>query len=88
MMVAPNAAEAGGKDFGLHPVCAGPFKFTERVAQDHITLDRFPDYWDAGAIHFDRVIYRPMTDSSVRLANLQAGTLEMTQTWCRPMWTR
>ena len=77
MMVSPKAAEAAGRDFGLHPVCAGPFKFTERVAQDHITLDRFADYWDKGRVHFDRVVYRPMTDSSVRLANLQAGAVEL-----------
>ena len=77
MMISPKAAEAAGKDFGLRPVCAGPFKFTERVAQDHITLDRFADYWDKGNIHFDRVIYRPMIDSSVRLANLQAGAVEI-----------
>lgn len=77
MIVSPKAAEAAGKDFGLHPVCAGPFRFTERVAQDHITLDRYPGYWDGANIHFDRVIYRPMTDSAVRLANLKAGSLDM-----------
>ena len=77
MMISPKAAEAAGKDFGLRPVCAGPFKFTERVAQDHITLDRFDGYWDKSNIHFDRVVYRPMTDSSVRLANLQAGAVEI-----------
>jgi peptide/nickel transport system substrate-binding protein len=77
MIMSPKAAEAEGKNFGLHPVCAGPFSFVERVAQDHITLQRFPQYWDAASIHFERVIYRPMTDSSVRLANLQAGALEI-----------
>jgi peptide/nickel transport system substrate-binding protein len=77
MMVSPKAAEAAGKDFGLHPVCAGPFKFVERVAQDHITLERFPQYWDGEEIHFDRVIYRAMTGSSVRLANLQSGAVDM-----------
>lgn len=77
MMVSPKAAEASGKDFGLHPVCAGPYKFVERVAQDHITLERFDDYWDKGAARFERIIYRPMTDSSVRLANLKAGALDM-----------
>ena len=77
MIVSPKAAEAAGKDFGLHPVCAGPFRFTERVAQDHITLDRYPGYWDAANIHFDRVTYRPMPDSAIRLANLKAGSLDM-----------
>jgi peptide/nickel transport system substrate-binding protein len=79
MMLPPKAAEAGGKEFGLHPVCAGPYRFVERVAQDHITLERFRGYWDAARIHYDRVIYRIIPDSSIRLANLQAGTLDMTE---------
>src|SRR5580692_4024552 len=73
MMVAPKAAEAGGKNFGLHPVCAGPFRFIERIAQDHITLERFPGYWDAARIHYGRVTYRIIPDSSIRLANLRTG---------------
>jgi peptide/nickel transport system substrate-binding protein len=80
MVVSPKAAEAAGKDFGLHPVCAGPFRFVERVPQDRIVLERFSGYWNAPAIHFDRVIYRPISDSSVRLANLQAGSIELTET--------
>src|SRR5882757_6375524 len=31
MMVSPKAAEATGDKFGLKPVCAGPYKFVERV---------------------------------------------------------
>jgi peptide/nickel transport system substrate-binding protein len=72
MILAPEAAKEG-KSFGNHPVCSGPFRFVERVPQDHITLDRFPDYWNAAAIHVDRVIYLTMPDPSVRLANVQAG---------------
>lgn len=79
MMLPPKAAELGGKDFGLHPVCAGPFRFVERIAQDHITLERFPGYWDAPRIHYDRVTYRIIPDSSIRLANLKAGTLDVTE---------
>jgi peptide/nickel transport system substrate-binding protein len=79
MMLPPKAAETGGKDFGLHPACSGPFRFVERVAQDHIALERFPGYWDAQRIHYDRIIYRIIPDSSIRLANLQAGTLDLTE---------
>ncbi|MCW3474007.1 ABC transporter substrate-binding protein [Limobrevibacterium gyesilva] len=79
MIVSPKAAEAAGKDFALHPVCAGPFKFTERVPQDRIVLDRFPGYWNAPAIQLGRIVYRPIPDSSVRLANLQAGALDMAE---------
>jgi peptide/nickel transport system substrate-binding protein len=79
MIVAPKAAEAAGKDFGLHPVCTGPFRFTERIAQDRIVLDRYPNYWDATNIHFDRVIYQPMTDSAVQVANLHTGNIDLAE---------
>lgn len=77
MMVSPTAAEAAGENFGNGPVCAGPFRFVERVAQDRIVVERFADYWDAGSISIDRIVYLPIPDSSVRLANLQSGDLEM-----------
>jgi peptide/nickel transport system substrate-binding protein len=79
MVYPPQATEAAGKDFALHPVCSGPFSFVERVAQDHVTLARFPGYWDANDIHFDRVTYQVLPDNSVRLANLQAGTTDITE---------
>ncbi len=79
MIVSQKAAEAAGKDFALKPVCAGPFKFAERVAQDRIVLDRFPEYWDAKNIHFARVIYQPITNTATRLANLQAGAIDLTE---------
>lgn len=76
MMISPKAADAAGKDFGLHPVCAGPFRFSQRVAQDRIVLERFPGYWDAQHIHYDTVTYQVMPDSTIRLTNLQAGALD------------
>ena len=79
IMISPKAAEAAGASFGLRPVCAGPYAFEGRVAQDSITLRRFDRHWDAGAYHFDRVVYRPMPSSSVRLANLQAGAVDLVE---------
>jgi len=79
IMISPKAGEAEGDKFGLHPVCAGPFSFESRVAQDRIVLKRFPGYWDAKNIHFDQVVYLPNPNSSVRLANLQAGALDLVE---------
>ncbi|HLY91160.1 MAG TPA: ABC transporter substrate-binding protein [Acetobacteraceae bacterium] len=79
IMISPKAAEAAGDKFGLHPVCAGPFSFESRVAQDRIVVKRFPGYWDAKDIHFDQVVYLPNPNSSVRLANLQAGALDLVE---------
>ena len=58
MILPPKATEAAGKDFAAHPVCSGPFKFVERVPQDHVTLERFPITGTPGDIHFDQVIYQ------------------------------
>jgi peptide/nickel transport system substrate-binding protein len=76
MMVSPKAATAAGDKFGSHPVCSGPFKFAERVAQDRIVLEKFPNYWNKEAVHFDKVIYTPIPDATVRLANLKSGQLD------------
>ena len=77
MMISPKAAKAAGAAFATHPVCAGPYKFVERVAQDRIVLERFADYWNKAAFHFDRVVYQPIPDGTVRLANLQGGNLDL-----------
>ena len=79
MVLPPKATEAAGKDFSRAPVCSGPFKFSERVAQDRIVLDRYPGYWDAGKIHFDKVIYQPMPESAVLLANLRSGAIDIAE---------
>jgi peptide/nickel transport system substrate-binding protein len=79
MIVSPKAATQEGKDFALHPVCAGPFRFVERVSQDHVILERFPQYWDSKDIHFDKVIYQVIVDSSARLANLKAGAIDLAE---------
>src|SRR3954467_8797210 len=77
MMVSPKAAQAAGDKFGARPVCSGPFRFVERVAQDRIVLERYPGYWDKGRVHFERVTYLPIVDSTVRLANLRSGQLDL-----------
>ena len=48
MMVSPKAAQAAGDKFGAKPVCSGPFKFVERVAQDRIVLERYPELLEQG----------------------------------------
>jgi peptide/nickel transport system substrate-binding protein len=76
MMVSPKAAKAEGDKFGAHPVCSGPFKFVERVAQDRMVFERYAGYWNKDAVHFDKVIYTPIPDATVRLANLKSGQLD------------
>ena len=77
MMVSPKAAKEEGDKFGLHPVCAGPYKFVERVQQDRIVFEKFADYWNKDNIHIDRIVYLPLVDATVRLANLKSGGLDL-----------
>jgi peptide/nickel transport system substrate-binding protein len=77
MMVSPKAIDRLGPRLADELPCTGPFKLTERVAQDRIVVDRFPGYWDAASIKLDRVIYQPIPDTTVRLVNLKSGQLDM-----------
>src|SRR5437868_1300755 len=79
MMVSPKAAKEAGDKFGLRPVCAGPYKFVERVQQDRMVFEKFADYWEKDRLHIDRITYLPIVDSTVRLANLRSAALDLTE---------
>ncbi|WP_460451240.1 ABC transporter substrate-binding protein [Alsobacter sp. SYSU BS001988] len=77
MMMAPKATEKAGEAASSNPSCSGPFRFKQRVAQDKIVFERFPDYWDAKSILVDEVTYLPIPDPTVNLMNLRAGQLDI-----------
>lgn len=81
-MYSPDAAAAAddsGRTFGANPACTGAYRFAQRVEGDRIVLERFEDHWDADNYHFDRVIYQPIPDTTVRLANVRSGDLDMSE---------
>jgi len=61
MMLPPKAAETGGKDFGLHPVCAGPFRFVALVKDEHLTVEAFDKHW-RGAPRIQRIVFKPIPE--------------------------
>jgi peptide/nickel transport system substrate-binding protein len=77
MMMSPKAEKEMGLDLGNNLVCSGPYQFVERVQQDRIVVAKFADYWDKDRIHIDKVTYLPIPDTTVRLANLRSGDLDM-----------
>src|SRR5438309_10495192 len=77
MMVSPKAAKEAGDKFGLHPVCAGPYKFVERIQQDRMVFEKFADYWNKDNVHINRIVFLPIVDATVRLANLKSGGLDL-----------
>jgi peptide/nickel transport system substrate-binding protein len=62
---------------GELPIGTGPFMFGEWVLNDHITLQKFPDYRVAGLPYLDELVFRPVIDVDTRLTNLQAGSLDL-----------
>src|SRR6202051_630798 len=77
MMVSPKAAKEEGDKFGQHPVCAGPYKFVERVPQDRMVFEKFADYWNKDNVFIDKIVFLPIVDATVRLANLKSGGLDL-----------
>jgi peptide/nickel transport system substrate-binding protein len=76
-IVSPAAVKQLGQEFGQRPVGTGPFRFVEWVRDSQVTLERFPDYWEKGRPHLDRVIYRVVPDPTVRLTMVRTGEVDI-----------
>lgn len=77
MLLPPKATEAAGDKFANNPICAGPYKFVERVAQDRIVLEKFDRYWNPEPYSIKRVVFISVPDTTVRVASLQSGSLDL-----------
>jgi peptide/nickel transport system substrate-binding protein len=77
MVMSPQALAKGDEQFGTSPVCVGPFKFSNRVAQDRIEVVRDPNYYDAGKVFLDQVTYLIIADATTRFNNLRSGDVEV-----------
>ncbi len=75
-IVSPTAVKKYGKDFFKHPVGTGPFKFVEWVQKDHATYEANKAYW-AGRPCVDRLIIRGIPDNTVRVLELEKGTVHV-----------
>lgn len=77
MMMSP--ATFSNPELGAKPVCSGPYKFVSRTQNDRIVLEKFDKYRDAKDYFYDRIIFLPIPDTTVRLANLQAGDIDLVE---------
>jgi peptide/nickel transport system substrate-binding protein len=79
MVMSPAQIDKLGDNFGDEPVCVGPFEFVERVAQDRIVVEKSNDYYAADEVNLDRIIYRIIVDTNVRLSNLRSGDVDVAE---------
>jgi len=84
MMLSRKAVEAGGEDFTRKAFKAGtgPFVLTEAVKDDHMTLEKNPDWWGKDSAGnklplLDKITVHPITNSDVRLTNLKTGDAQI-----------
>ncbi|PWR02089.1 hypothetical protein DKT77_13470 [Meridianimarinicoccus roseus] len=77
LMVSPTAVQEMGDDFATSAVGAGPFKVVSWTKNSELKLEKFDGYWNDGQPLLDTVTLRPIPDETVRLANLQSGTIQL-----------
>ena len=82
--VSPTAVAKWGKDFGAHPVGAGPFMFESQVPNDNVVLVRNPKYtwapdfyFHQGPAYLSKVVIRIVPEDSTRMALAQAGQIDV-----------
>ncbi len=59
-------------------VSNGAFTLTDWVVRSRIVLERNPNYWDAGNVILQRVVYYPYEDQSTELKQFRSGELQWT----------
>jgi peptide/nickel transport system substrate-binding protein len=77
MMVSPTAVKALGADFAARAVGCGPWKLASWTKNSELILEKFDGYWRGRDHGFDRLLFRPLPDETVRLANLRSNTLQL-----------
>jgi len=72
-----RAVTEAGEDYGTEVVVGtGPFKFVEWEIASQIVLDRNDDWW-GGDVLPERVVFRPITEGTVRAIELEAGAVDI-----------
>ncbi len=86
MMLSPAAIQKAGDSLTTAPVGAGtgPFRFVEWQQDDHLTLERNPNYWKKDANgdplpYLDKLVYKIIPDENNRLNNLKTGDVDIAQ---------
>src|SRR2546430_8628278 len=77
MIMSPAQLQKLGANFASDPVCVGPFQSSKRVPGDQIVLTKSSDYYAKSRVHLDQIVFKFVPDSTVRLANVQSGAIQI-----------
>lgn len=70
-------AEGGNQAIEDAPIGTGAFKFVEWQKGDRFVLEANETYWDEGKPYVAELIFRPIPESSTRLAAIQTGEVDI-----------
>jgi peptide/nickel transport system substrate-binding protein len=76
-MIPPDyLAKVGYDGYRKAPIGCGPYRLTEYVRDDHVTLEAFDGWW-AGAPRIKTIIWRPIKEDAARVSALLAGEIDL-----------
>jgi peptide/nickel transport system substrate-binding protein len=73
----PTAEKADGKNFGQHPIGAGPFMFGSWIVGSKLTLVKNPTYYIKGEPYLDSLVYLTIADDAQEVNSMIAGTAQI-----------
>lgn len=76
-IVAKEAVDAAGDDFGKQPVGTGAFKLGEWILGQRLVFEKNTDYWRAGLPYLDTVTFEVGQEPVVALLRLQNGEVDV-----------
>lgn len=81
MPILPKHVYGDGQDLPTHPanlkpVGSGPFKFVEWQEGEHITVERFDQFFRPGRPYLDRIVFRIIEDPLTRRIALESGEVQ------------
>jgi peptide/nickel transport system substrate-binding protein len=79
-ILSERAVTEAGDDYGTTvAVGTGPFRFVNWATASQLVLERNPDWW-GGEVLPERVVFRPITEGTVRAIELETGGVDIAYT--------
>lgn len=65
-----------GDTIAKKPVGTGPFEYGSQVRNTSLTLNEFPEYWNEGEPHLDRIVFTYLPDENARVNAVRTGQVD------------